>query len=128
MNTDLVVVTTPVKVFRSKPSPSPVVAARFEQLGLTAYGNSKEEAVTSLKKMFNKFIHAYRSEGQLEQRLNQLGVEWCWAKDYPTESQPFEDTNPGAARVGHSPSALEKMTSRKLSERADGVLPLAFAA
>ena len=125
MSNELVVVTVPLTIYRS--NRRPIVAARFEQLGLTAYGTSREEAVATLKNMFNRFIHAYRRVGQLEQRLNQLGVEWCWAKDYPTGSPPFENTNqshaPQRNRLGALP--IRRMQIPGISE---GNLQLSVAA
>ena len=68
-------------------------AARFEKLGLTAYGHTESEAVLELKKLFNKFVRVYREAGQIETRLEQAGVEWYWADEYPSDMPPFEDTN-----------------------------------
>ena len=74
-------------------SESNLFAARFENLGLTAYGQTESEAVLELKKLFNKFVRTYREAGQLECRLDQTGVEWYWADEYPADKPPFEDTN-----------------------------------
>ena len=68
-------------------------AARFEDLGLTAYGATPDEAVAALKRMFNTFIHAHRRLGSLEDTLNQLGVNWYWADEYPSNCPPYENTN-----------------------------------
>ena len=35
-----------------------------EKLGLTAYGHSEDEALQSLKKLFNKFVRTYRASGR----------------------------------------------------------------
>ena len=91
MESHLVVVTAPLTVYVE--SDREVTAARFRVLGLTAYGKDREEAVSTLKRMFNKMIHAYRDRGQLEMQLTALGVEWCRAKDYPLDSPPYENTN-----------------------------------
>ena len=70
-----------------------ISAARFRGLGLTAYGRTESEAVLEVKKLFNKFIHAYREVGHLEERLNQSGEKWYWLDEYPESLPPFEDTD-----------------------------------
>ena len=70
-----------------------IVAARFEKLGLTAYGHTESEATLNLKKLFHNFIHLYRETGQIESRLDQVGVTWHWADDHSPELPPYEDTN-----------------------------------
>ena len=87
----LVVVMAPLTLLTHKERE--VTAARFEGLGLTAYGRTESEAILSLKKLFNKFIHFYRSAGQLKHRLNELDVEWYWADEYPEDLPHYEDTN-----------------------------------
>ena len=68
------------------------VAARYEVLGLTAYGQTKEEASAALKKLFNQDVNYYRGKGLLEERLELLGIEWYWENEYPTDRLPYEDT------------------------------------
>ena len=70
-----------------------IVAARFEPLGLTAYGDTDDEAIEALKGLFNKFVAVSREEGRLEQRLLHSGVEWYWEDEYPANKPSFEDTN-----------------------------------
>jgi hypothetical protein len=73
-----------------------VIAVRFPVFGLTAYGDSVEEAVDNFKQLFNRFIRTYREVGMLEDILGRSGVEW-WPRDaYPDDRLPFEDTNPVA--------------------------------
>ena len=64
--------------------------ARFDKLALTAYGETRDGAIQNYKKLFNRFVHRHREIGQLEQRLDKSGVEWCWADQYDAE---YEDTN-----------------------------------
>lgn len=87
----MVVVTTPLTLVHHRKRE--VVAARFRELGLTAYGRTEFEAVLALKRLFNKFVHTYRESGQIEARLEQVGVRWYWADEYPDTLPPFEDTN-----------------------------------
>ena len=87
----LVVVTEPVTLLQHRERG--VFAARFVKLGLTAYGRTEERAVLELKRLFNSFVRRYRELGQIEKRLNQAGVEWCWEDDYPKDRPAFEDTN-----------------------------------
>ena len=70
-----------------------VFAARFPQLGLSAFGNTEEEAIESSKRLFNRFINTYRSAGRLDEVLNLAGVEWHWREEYPEDRPAFEDTN-----------------------------------
>ncbi len=69
-----------------------VFAARLPELGLTGYGATNEEAIISCKRLFNRFIHAYRDVGKLEDVLNRAGVRWSWADESPAKSE-YEDTN-----------------------------------
>ena len=69
------------------------MAARLRKLGLTAYGSTEAEAVLACKKLFNKFVHTYRARGEIEKRLDQVGVEWHWADEYPEDAPAYEDTN-----------------------------------
>lgn len=55
-------------------------AARFPELGLTAYGRTEEQAWEDLKVMYRAFIGELRRKGVLEERLNQVGVKWHWAE------------------------------------------------
>jgi hypothetical protein len=68
-----------------------LIAARFKELGLTAYGSTEAQAILSVKRLFNKFVHAYKEAQQLGLRLDQAGVEWYWADDNPAST--YEDTN-----------------------------------
>ena len=86
-----VVVTTPLTLVRHRERE--LVAARFRELGLTAYGRTESEAVLALKRLFNKFVRSYRESGQIEARLDQVGAKWYWADEYPDTLPPFEDTN-----------------------------------
>ena len=70
-----------------------VFAARFPQLGLSAFGETEDEAIVSSKRLFNRFINTYRSVGKLEEVLNSANVEWYWLDEYPGDRPAFEDTN-----------------------------------
>ncbi len=59
-----------------------LVAARFLQLGLTTYGQSRPEALEALKELFTIFIEDLRKYGRLEDHLNAIGVRWVWESDY----------------------------------------------
>ena len=69
-----------------------IVVARFEALGLTAYGRTEAYAVFVLKRMFNAFIRKHREWGNVEDRLNRARVAWCWDKERPPGLQ-YEDTD-----------------------------------
>ena len=70
-----------------------VTAVRFRPLGLTAYGDTEEEAMGNFKELFNRFIRAYREKGKLEQVLNLSGVEWWWREEYPEDRSELEGAN-----------------------------------
>ena len=71
-----------------------IFAARFRELGLTSYGYSIPVAEESLKRLFNTFVKSHREMGRLEERLNELGVDWHWETDY---SEAYEDTDAAPA-------------------------------
>ena len=80
-----------------------VVSVRFAPFGLTAYGDTEEEAVTEFKKLFNRFITAYRQKGILENVLTRSAVDWSWKMEYKGEWGEHEDTepdDPGNAALG----------------------------
>ena len=62
----------------------------FVGLGLIARGKTEDEAVGRCKRLFSKFVKAYREVGQLEERLNQSGSEWHWLEDYSSDAPPPE--------------------------------------
>ena len=68
-------------------------AARFAELGLTSFGDTPQQAVQRLKKLFKTFIHTQRELGVLEQRLNELEVEWYWHDEYPAEKPAYQNMN-----------------------------------
>ena len=67
--------------------------AHFIALGLIARGQTEEEATRRCKQLFNKFVRAYRSVGQLAMRLEQAGAQWWWIGEYPKESPEPENTD-----------------------------------
>ncbi|MCI0441491.1 MAG: hypothetical protein L0177_20505 [Chloroflexi bacterium] len=67
-------------------------AARFPELGLTAYGRTEEQAWDDLKIMCRAFIGELRRRGVLERRLNEVGVRWHWAEEYPDDLSTAADT------------------------------------
>ena len=95
-----------------------VYAARFRKLGLTAYGDSYNDALNKLKHMFNRFVHLHRNAGLLVERLNRAGVEWSWADEYPGGPDSYENTNhppadnsPPDSEVNGSQSAIDTLLS-----------------
>ncbi len=81
----------------SRHEASGTVAARYDALGLTAYGTTEDEASAELRRLFGRDVDYYRGKGLLERRLNLLGVEWCWADEYPADGPPYEDAGSAAA-------------------------------
>ena len=81
----------------SRHEASGTVAARYDALGLTAYGTTEDEAAAELRRLFGRDVDYYREKGLLERRLDLLGVEWCWADEYPAGGPPYEDAGSVAA-------------------------------
>jgi hypothetical protein len=65
-------------------------AARIKPLGLTAYGDSQDEASRKVKRMFAFAVEAHRSKGDLEEWLSKSGLEWHWLNEYEGDA-PVED-------------------------------------
>ena len=55
-----------------------IYAARYRNLGLTAYGASEEEAKKNLSTLTNKFVTTLHRDGTLPNRLATGGVRWYW--------------------------------------------------
>ena len=68
-------------------------AARFQDMGLTAYGVTKEQAFDNLKHMFNLRIQALRRRGLVADELKRLDVKWAWESEYPEDWTPYEHAN-----------------------------------
>ena len=56
--------------------------ARFRELGLAAYGNTREEALTKLRHMFASSVYAHREVGTLVGWLDRTGLTWAWEDEY----------------------------------------------
>ena len=76
MEDKTIAVLTPMTLYNHKSGK--IVAARLEELGLTAYGHTREEAITACENLFDKFTLAYKNRGSLIDRLNEVGVAWHW--------------------------------------------------
>jgi hypothetical protein len=74
-------------------------AARYVNLGLTAYGDSEEEAIANLGKALNTYVRNLAKRGTLTERLARAGVTWYWEHDTPgwawvspTDNGPFRES------------------------------------
>ena len=72
-----------------------LVVARFVGLGLTGYGDTEDEAVSSLKRLVRLCIETHRRRGTLEQTLDQQGVRWSWESAYDGEAERLYDPENG---------------------------------
>jgi hypothetical protein len=68
-------------------------AARFQDMGLTAYGMTQEQALDNLKHMFHLRIQALRRRGLVAAELSRLKARWSWERDYPEDWIPYEHAN-----------------------------------
>lgn len=66
-------------------------AARFRPLGLTAYGQSREDARRNFFTLFRTFVEDTRELGQLETQLDRAGVTWHSVEDFMRTGQPYFD-------------------------------------
>ena len=117
-----VVVKSPV-VFDIDPE-TEIVMASFETLGLTGYGVTHDDAVTSMKELFHAFIHAHRENGTLREQLDRSQAEWYWLDEYPVD-EPYEDTN---RLFGPDGNAIAAIAARTKSEWETRTEPLSAAA
>ena len=61
-----------------------IYAFRYTNLGLTAYGHSREEAEENMSKMLRAFLSKLFNKGIMEERLNKGAIKWRWAdSDWP---------------------------------------------
>ncbi len=72
-----------------------IFAARYPELGLTAYGRTHEAALASLKRLLRTCIRTHRSMGTLEEFLDshvdeRSGSRWYWESDYPSDGPRVE--------------------------------------
>ena len=83
----VVVLVTPDNLRESRTG---IHAARVPQLGLTAYGDSVDEALRKLKRMYASAVEAHRQCGTLTKWLDDSGLTWCHEHEY-TGLIPIED-------------------------------------
>ena len=86
MRTERVMVLVPHEILSH--SAEELVAARYPELGLTAYGRTHEAALASLKRLLRTCIRTHRSMGTLEAFLDshvdeESGSRWYWESEYP---------------------------------------------
>ena len=95
----VVVITTPILYTSAERK---AFAVRIPGMGLTGYGDTEGAAWQAFKELFSVAIKFYRERGQLEQEMNDAGVEWQWADDYDGEYEDVSglatQTPPPAAR------------------------------
>ncbi len=53
-----------------------ICVARFEELGLTAYGKTGDEAYENLRSLYSRFIKLALVNDTLKAQLDHSGVEW----------------------------------------------------
>lgn len=89
----IVLFTPQIKAHRERK----LFVARCRELGLTAYGTTPDEAVYSLKHLFQTFISRQRKLGRLEELLTKAKVKWFRESEY--KGKPYEDMTRGGAKV-----------------------------
>ena len=53
-------------------------AARLPALGLTGYGETKEEALRSCRSLYGTFVQTYRSRNMFPSVLDRASVKWAY--------------------------------------------------
>ena len=103
---------------------------RFDDLGLTAYGNSVNEAREVLFSMFRVLIDELRSRGILAKRLNKLDVEWYYASEFDGDWSDVTDVSdsPMMVEAGYVKSLAEINLLAESSSYQAVSMPLAAAA
>ena len=92
-------------------------AARFRNLGLTAYGKDVETAQQALHELIDKCVRAYWSKGMLEEVLKQKNVRY---EIVPTVSMPSAfaaGSGEILQRVAGNIEHWEEITGHATSER-----------
>ena len=79
-------------------------AARIKPLGLTAYGNSRDESLRKVRRMFASAVSAHREKGDLEGWLDGSGLEWSWLDEYAGEAPVEYADAPEEARSSQPPN------------------------
>lgn len=87
-----VVVVSPVTMRHNEATG--MFAASFDEMGLTGFGDTPDEARTALKTVFRNHIRVCREHGLLEKSLNRLKVRWHWESEYPEDGPGYEDMDP----------------------------------
>lgn len=87
------------------------MAARIRELGLTAYGRTKDEARTAVKHLFHEFITMHRELGDLDVHLKEIGIVGHSETEYQQRSglhyeitQPFPPSKHLRAGMRAKPS------------------------
>ena len=90
-------------------------AARLRELGLTAYGCSKDEAQARLRRMLGEFIEAHRRRGTLKERFDRSGLKWCALADYKGKL-PVVDVSRSASSLANPGIATESSWHQEKGE------------
>lgn len=87
-------------------------AARINSLGLTAYGNTQEEASSRLKAMFASAVETRRTRGSLTRWLDGSGLEWYWLDEYQGDV-PVEYARQSQQGVLHRDASRRRSSSNQ---------------
>ncbi len=83
-------------------------ASRFPEMGITAYGDTLDEALREMKLSFNAYIHELRKRGILEATLDRLGITWEWEPEYAETGSAYEDTDSLLAPRENTPPLVSR--------------------
>ena len=123
MNQSRVIVVVKEELYTHRASG--VVAARYCSMGLTAYGDTTDDASNKLKKMFNQEVNYYREKGLLSDRLERLGVEWYWEDEYPSDRPAYENTDEYVSEESSASPRFHEVLHETFHRLETDALPLA---
>lgn len=93
-------------------------AARIEQLGLTAYASSRDEASDKIRRMFASAVKVRRARGTLVGWLDRSELEWRWIDEYdgdmPIEYADASDGQRQSFRMGRETKSRQSTSNRWL--------------
>ena len=91
--------------------------ARIRKLGITAYKQTKDEAVQVAKEMFAERIQVHREIGNLEAWLSRFDVDWSWRDQYAGDLEVEDVSIKNPNRPVSPPPPREVPTNAPLDDR-----------
>ena len=94
MEREIVVVLNVTFLASNTPDLVPAFAARELRLGITAYGETRDEAKDNLVEVLKSLLTVLGEQGGFAHRLAEAGVDWRWTDEESDENGPAPDWVP----------------------------------